>query len=147
VTPSGLPIAWALAPANADERVILRDLLEIDEQLLQNRPHQTLITDKGYQSKELETFLNEHGATLIRPATKRERTRPGARFLKTFRQIVESVNQMTLKAQLDLERHGARKIDGLRARTVQRLLALTAAIWHNEHTNQPTLRSHTAFDH
>jgi hypothetical protein len=35
-------------------------------------------------------------------------------------------------------------IDGVIARVLQRILALTAAIWHNEHTGQPILRSRTA---
>jgi hypothetical protein len=30
---------------------------------------------------------------------------------------------------------------------LQRLLALTAAIWHNQHTGQPVMRSLTAYDH
>ncbi|MCA0292434.1 MAG: IS982 family transposase, partial [Actinobacteria bacterium] len=30
---------------------------------------------------------------------------------------------------------------------LQRLLALTTAIWHNDHTSQPVLRSLTAYDH
>jgi hypothetical protein len=37
----------------------------------------------------------------------------------------------TLKLQLSLERHGARKLPGLRIRIAQRLLALAAAIWLN----------------
>jgi hypothetical protein len=31
--------------------------------------------------------------------------------------------------------------------TLQRNLALTAAIWHNDHTGQPVKRSLTAYDH
>ncbi|MBB4928435.1 hypothetical protein FHR34_007532 [Kitasatospora kifunensis] len=30
---------------------------------------------------------------------------------------------------------------------LQRILALTAAIWHNEHTGQPVMRSLAAYDH
>jgi hypothetical protein len=30
---------------------------------------------------------------------------------------------------------------------LQRLLALTAAIWHNHHRQQPVLRSLIAYDH
>jgi hypothetical protein len=30
---------------------------------------------------------------------------------------------------------------------LQRLLALTAAIWHNHHSDQPVLRPLTAYDH
>jgi hypothetical protein len=145
-TPSGLPIAFALANPKHDERVIARDMLEIDPTLLAQRPGQTLIADKGYRSAEFETMLNDNGATLIRPSVGKEPPRPGQRFLKPFRQIIESINQ-TLKAQLDLERHTARSFAGITARILQRLLALTAAIWHNEQTNQPTLRSLTAYDH
>ncbi|MBK5221828.1 MAG: IS982 family transposase, partial [Acidimicrobiia bacterium] len=37
---------------------------------------------------------------------------------------------------------------GVCARVLQRLLALTAAIWHNETTQQPgPARSLTAYDH
>lgn len=83
---------------------------------------------------------------MIRPTFGKEPARPGQRFLRPFRQIIESINQ-TLKAQLDLERHAARTFAGITARVLQRLLALTAAIWHNEHTAQPVLRSLTAYDH
>ncbi|WP_405476166.1 hypothetical protein [Streptomyces sp. NBC_00009] len=30
---------------------------------------------------------------------------------------------------------------------LQRILALTAAIWHNDHIDQPILRALTAYDH
>ena len=30
---------------------------------------------------------------------------------------------------------------------LQRILALTAAIWHNDHTGQPIKRSLVAYDH
>lgn len=145
-TPSGLPITFALSSPKDDERVIARDMLEIEPGLLANRHGQTVIADKGYRSIEFETMLNTHGATLIRPTLGKERERPGKQFLRLFRQIIESINQ-TLKAQLDLERHAARSFAGITARVLQRLLALTAAIWHNENTNQPVLRSLTAYDH
>ncbi|MDH6128237.1 hypothetical protein P3T39_005220 [Kitasatospora sp. GP82] len=32
-------------------------------------------------------------------------------------------------------------------RVLQRILALTAAIWHNDHTDQPVMRALTAYDH
>ncbi|MEU0466262.1 IS982 family transposase, partial [Amycolatopsis sp. NPDC006131] len=43
--------------------------------------------------------------------------------------------------------HGGRTIEGVGVRIAQRLLALTAAIWHNRATSQPTTRSLTAYDH
>ena len=145
-TPTGLPVAFALANPKIDEREIARDLLEMDADLLDQRPGQRILADKGYVSAEFETFLNEHGATLIRPARKDEPPRPGARFLKPMRQLIESVND-TLKGQLDLEQHGGRTEHGVITRVLQRLLALTAAIWHNQHSGQPKLRSLVAYDH
>jgi Transposase DDE domain len=145
-TPAGLPITFALTHPKLDEREVARDMLETEPELLARHPGQTLIADKGYASAEFETFLAGHGARLLRPAFKNERPRPGARLLKPLRQIIESVND-TLKGQLDLERHGGRTCDGVAVRVLQRLLALTAAIWHNEQTGQPVLRSLTAYDH
>ena len=143
-TPSGLPITWAVAGAKADER---STALEMINHARVARPGQTLIADKGYRSAAFEQVLNQAGMILIRPATKTEKPRPGNRFLKPFRQIIESVNN-TFKTQLDLERHGGRTKPGVIARILQRLLALTAVIWHNETTHQPgPARSLTAYDH
>jgi hypothetical protein len=145
-TPAGLPIAFALTNPKTDEREVARDLFDIDPTLLAGRHPQTLMADKGYRSKAFDTTTTDLGINLIRPATKTEPARPGQRFLKPFRQIIESINQ-TLKAQLDLERHGARSVTGVTARVWQRLLALTAAIWHNQTTSQPVPRSLIAYDH
>ena len=143
-TPSGLPITWALAPAKADERDICLDMLAHSGLA---RPGQTIIADKGYRRASFEEALNQAGMTLIRPATKTEAPRPGRRFLKPFRQIIESVNN-TLKTQLDLERHGGRTKPGVIACILQRLLALTAAIWRNQTTNRPgPARSLIAYNH
>ncbi len=142
-TPSGLPVAYALAGAKTDERDTALDMIAF---AALDRPGQTLIADKGYRRASFETELNTAGITLIRPNLKTEKTRTGRQFLRAFRQTIESVNQ-TLKAQLDLERHGGRTKPGVCARVLQRILALTAAIWHNEQTQQPTLRSLTAYDH
>jgi hypothetical protein len=145
-TPSGLPIAFALTNPKDDERVVARDLFETDSELLGTRNTQTVIADKGYRSAEFEAMLQAHGATLIRPSFASEQVRPGQRFLKPLRQIIESINQ-TLKFQLDLERHAARSLSGVAVRVLQRLLALTAVIWRNEQVSAPVLRSLTAYDH
>jgi len=145
-TPSGLPIAFALASPKEDERDVLWHLLLTDPVLATRLGGQVLMADKGYRSDELEKLLAKMGITLIRPAMKGEPERPGRQFLKPFRQIIESVNQ-TLKAQLDLERHGGRTPAGVIARVWQRMLALTAAIWHNQNTGQPVQRSLVAYDH
>ncbi|MBT2452725.1 IS982 family transposase, partial [Streptomyces sp. ISL-43] len=62
------------------------------------------------------------------------------------RQLIESVND-TLKGQLDLEQHGGRTPEGVGVRVAQRILAMTAAIWHNHQTGQAVSRSLTAYDH
>ena len=143
-TTSGLPLAFALTGAKADERDTALDMIAFSGL---NTTGVTLIADKGYRRASFETELNTAGITLIRPNLKSEPARPGRRYLKAFRQIIESVNQ-TLKAQLDLERHGGRTRQGVAARILQRILAMTAAIWHNETTSRDgPARSLTPYDH
>jgi hypothetical protein len=48
---------------------------------------------------------------------------------------------------LNLEQHGARTIEGVAVRVAQRVLALAAAIWHNNKTGAPITRSLIAYDH
>ena len=103
------------------------------------RPAQTLIGDKNYFGRDFEHQLAEQDIRLLRPARKGEPERPGAPLFKPLRQIIESVNE-TFKGQLDLEQHRGRTPGGVVARVMQRILALTAAIWHNDHTGQPVLR-------
>jgi hypothetical protein len=145
-TPAGLPVAFALANPKTDERDVAIDLFESDPALLAGRDRQVLIADKGYASGEFEARLAHRGIELIRPARRDERPRRGARQLKPLRQIIESINA-TLKTQLSLERHGGHSRQGVLVRVLQRLLALTAAIWHNHHSDQHVLRSLTAYDH
>ena len=145
-TPTGLPITFALASPKADERDVAIDLLDTEPGLLAGRHTQTIIADKGYASRQFERRLAEHGIELVRPARSDEPRRHGAPQLRKLRQIIESVNN-TLKAQLSLEAHGGHSPQGVTVRILQRLLALTAAIWHNHHSHQPVLRSLTAYDH
>jgi hypothetical protein len=144
-TPAGLPITWALATPNIDERQVLM-ATEHDPALLAECPGLLLIADKGYVSAELDAFLAERGVRLLRPSYRNRTPRPGEYLLKPIRQLIESVND-TLKGQLDLELHGGRTIAGVGARIAQRILALTAAIWHNRHTGQPITRSLIAYNH
>jgi hypothetical protein len=112
----------------------------------QQRPGLTVIADKGYVSAELDRFLAERGVRLLRPSYRNRTPRPGEHLLKPVRQLIESVFD-TLKGQLDIELHGGRSIDGVGASIGQRLLALTAAIWHNRATGQHVTRSLIAYDH
>ena len=142
-TPSGLPVAFALAGAKADEREVCAEMIARAQIA---RSAQTLIADKGYRSKAFEQQLNDAGITLLRPATRAEPQRPGARFLRPLRQIIESINN-TLKAQLSPERHRGRTRAGVAVRILTRILALTAAIWHNRTNHHQPARSLTAYDH
>ena len=135
-----------LTNPKADEREIALDLFESDPALLAGRHRQTLLADKGYRSAEFERRLADLGIELVRPSMHRERPRRGEPELRSLRQIIESINH-TLKSKLSLEHHGGHTQQGVATRIVQRLLALTAAIWHNHHTDQPVLRSLVAYDH
>ena len=119
-TPSGLPVAYALTGAKADERDTCLDMITHAGIA---RRGLTLIADKGYRRASFEDQLNAAGIALIRPAAKTEPPRPGRRFLRPLRQIIESVN-WTLKSQLGLERHRGRTRPGVAARILQRLLVL-----------------------
>src|SRR6266508_2186505 len=145
-TVHGLPVAFALATPTADEREVLADLFDVEPGLLAARRGQRLLLDKGYRDAETEAILAARRVVVLRPAYQRETPRPAASLFKALRQCIESVND-TLKGQLDLERHGGRTIEGVTVRVLQRLLALTAAIWHNHKTGQPVIRSLVAYDH
>ena len=140
----GLPVAYALTGAKADERTVLTDLIATTPAL--SGGGRTLIADKNYYGREFESTLAATGFTLLRKARAGEEPRPGAHLFKPLRQIVESVFD-TFNGQLSLERHGGRTQTGVITRVLQRLLSLTAVIWHNEHTGQPVLRSLIAYDH
>jgi len=56
--------------------------------------------------------------------------------LLRMRQWIEAIFR-TLKGQLSLEQHGARRRHGLYARVGQRLLAMATCIWHNTNIGAP----------
>jgi hypothetical protein len=141
----GLPTGFALTGAKADERQVLLGILA-DPDLAALLPGQVIIGDKNYYGRDFEAQLASAGVSLLRPARKGEPDRPGAQFLRPLRQVIESIND-TYKGQLDLERHGGHTPAGVLARVLQRILALTAAIWHNDNTGQSVRRSLLAYDH
>ena len=143
----GLPLGWALTGAKADERDVLIEILSTTSTLVSNtRESATIIGDKNYYGRAFEATLADQGITLLRPARKGETPSPGHRFFKPLRQIIESVND-TLEGQLDLEHHQGRTIAGVCTRIGQRILALTAAIWHNDRIGHTIRRSLTPYDH
>jgi len=142
----GLPVAFALTGAKAVEREVLLDLLATEQDLVRSRPDQVLLADMNYYGRQFEHELAATGLRLLRPARRSEPPRAGSALFKPLRQVIESVNQ-TFKAQLDLEHHHGRTKCGVTVRILQRILALTSVIWHNDHTGQPVKRSLTAYDH
>jgi hypothetical protein len=145
-TLGGLPVGFALTGAKADERQTLLSILAAHPALAARRPGQVLIADRQYYGAEFEAALASQRLRLLRPARKGESERAGAHLFKPLRQTIESINQ-TFKGQLDLERHGGHTPAGVLVRVLQRILALTAAVWHNDHTSAPVHRSLTAYDH
>jgi hypothetical protein len=121
-------------------------VLDEDADLLAQRPGLVVLADKGYVSTQLDAYLQARGAELLRPSYRSRAPRPGQALLAPIRQLIESVYD-TLKGQLDLELHGGRSLTGVTTRIAQRLLALTAAIWHNRATGQPITRSLIAYDY
>jgi hypothetical protein len=145
-TLTGLPVMFALAGAKADERETLLGMLGAARDVTAAHPGQVIIGDKNYFGRAFEAELAERELTLLRPVRKGEAGRAGQNLFKPLRQVIESVN-WTFKGQLDLERHGGKTPEGILARVLARVLALTAAIWHNDKTGQPVMRSLTAYDH
>src|SRR5512133_501078 len=72
----GLPVAFALTGAKADERQVLVDLLAVEPELVAARPGQTLLADKHYYGREFQAILAGLGVRLLRPARKGEPQRP-----------------------------------------------------------------------
>jgi hypothetical protein len=134
----------ALLGYTSESRWIGR-ILATSPALAAHRPGQVLIADRQYYGAGFEAALASQQLRLLRPARKGERERPGSRLFKPLRQTIESINQ-TFKGQLDLERHGGHTPAGVLVRVPQRLLALTAAIWHNWRIGTPVKRSLVAYD-
>jgi len=129
--PDGTPRAIAITSPKIDER-------EVAIKLLTRAPRaggETVIADKGYAGREFAQNVTELDATLLRPRRKNE---PGPQpHLAPIRQRIESIF-WTCKDILTLERHGARTLQGLRERILQRLLCLAAAINLNHQLGRPT---------
>jgi hypothetical protein len=150
-TLQGLPVGFALTGAKADERQTLLGILDAAGPAVTRQPNnpgrrQIIIGDKNYYGQGFEAELTDAGIDLLRPTRKGEPARAGTRYFKPLRQVIESINQ-TFKSQLDLERHGGRTPAGVWTRVVQRILALTAALWLNDHTGRAVKRSLLTYDH
>ena len=145
-TCDGTVTGFGLAnPKLFGEREEARQMLK-DQPANRPAPGTAIVTDKGLSGEDFENFLAspDLGLDLVRPARKDEEE--PRYFPNWLRQRVEAII-WTLKHQLGLERHGGRVPAGLWARIVQRLLALTACIWHNCSIGAHVKRSLIAYDH
>jgi hypothetical protein len=130
-SPDGTPRALELCSPKLDEREIGTVLLD---RVRRNGPV-TLIADKGYAGRAFAVQVAQREATLLRPARKDE---PGhGPHLAPIRQRIESIF-WTCKDILTLERHGARTLQGIRERILQRFCCLAAAITLNHQIGRPS---------
>lgn len=126
--PDGMPVSFALAPANEPEREVAAAMLERARKTGLLTGGELIIADKGFAGQEFEQTVASLHATLIRPDRKDEQPRFGK--LGGIRQWIESVYD-TAKGQLSLEQHGGHIPEGVWVRVCQRVLALAAGVWHN----------------
>jgi len=122
-------VGWVLTGAKADEREALQTILNATPAWAMAREHrQSLLADKNYFGKLFQADLADADIDLLRGTRKGEKPRPGQRFLKPLRRVIESAND-TLKHQLDLEAHGGLHLEahggrsgaGVCARITQRV--------------------------
>lgn len=126
--PDGMPISFALAPANEGEREVAAAMLDRARREGLLTGGEIIIADKGFAGQEFEETVACMDATLIRPDRKGEKPRFGK--LGGMRQWIESIYD-TAKGQLSLEDHGGHIPEGVWTRVCQRVLALAAGVWHN----------------
>jgi len=84
-TLGGLPVAFALTGAKADERQTLLGMLAADPALAADRPGQTLIADRHYYGTQFEAALTAQHLRLLRPARKGQHERDRAHLFKPAR--------------------------------------------------------------
>jgi Transposase DDE domain len=126
--PDGMPISFALAPANEPEREVAAAMLERARADGLLTGGEIIISGKGFAGTEFEQIIASLDATLLRPDRRDEPPRFGK--LSRVRQWIESIYQTT-KSQLSLESHGGHIPEGVWARICQRVLALAASVWHS----------------
>jgi hypothetical protein len=127
----GTPRAFTFTSPKRDEREVGLELLG----RCVRRGGETLLSDKGYASKEFTSAVRDRDAIHVRPVRRDE---PGeGPHLASLRQRIESIF-WTFKDILTLERHGARTLAGLTERILQRFLCLAACISLNYQLGRPS---------
>jgi hypothetical protein len=128
----GTPRALRLVSPRLDDREVGLTLL----QRCDLAGGETVLGDKNYAGRDFARAVNDLDATIVRPRRKDEPGR-GRPHLAPIRQRIESIF-WTCKELLTLERHGARTLEGLRERILQRLLTLAACITLNHQLGRPS---------
>jgi hypothetical protein len=127
----GTPRALRLVSPKLDDREVGLALL----QRCNLAGGETVIGDKNYAGRDFAAAVSALDTTIVRP---RRRDEPGqGPHLAPIRQRVESIF-WTCKDLLTLERHGARTLNGLRERILQRFLTLAACIPLNHQLGRPS---------
>jgi hypothetical protein len=127
----GTPRGLSLTSPKRDEREVALELLA----RCNRRGGETLLGDKGYAGRDFAHAVTDLDATIVRP---RRTDEPGhGPHLAPIRQRIESIF-WTCKDLLTLERHGARTLEGLRERILQRFLTLAACITLNHQLGRPS---------
>ena len=129
--PDGTPRALALTSPKIDERDVALGLLA----RCRRQGGEILLGDKGYAGRAFAHAVSDLDATIVRP-TRRDEPGRGP-HLAPIRQRIESIF-WTCKDILTLERHGARTLQGLRERVLQRFVCLAAAIALNHQLGRPS---------
>jgi hypothetical protein len=139
-------VTVALTGAKADERQVLLELLAVEPQLVATQPGQVLIADKHYYGREFEQRVGELGVRRLRPV---RQAKPSGLARTCSSRCGSSSSRSTRpsRASWTWNATATAPASGVAFRMLQRILALTAVIWHNDKTGQPTLRSLVAYGH
>ena len=143
---SGLPVAFALTGAKADERDSLLGMLDADPNLLATHPGQTLMADKNYYGRQFEAALADAGVELLQLARTGKKPRAGQQLLQAAaagRRIGQQHPQDPARPRTPRRtnlRRSRRTRSATHPRPHRRHLA-------NDRIDQSVLRSLTAYDH
>lgn len=133
VDPEGVVMAFGLAPANCDERLI-------GEFLVSSDGHDGYLADKGFSSVDWERhWLETYGALVAATPQKSARrawSERACRWAAGKRQIIEGVISQ-LKDQFFLERHRAKTLSGLLTRLAAKIAAYTCGLCLNALLGRP----------
>ena len=104
-TLQGLPVAFALTGAKADEREVLAGMFTACRTWSSPGPARPSSATRTTTVPPSRQPWPARGSGCCGPPARASPPGPGAHLFKPLRQIIESVND-TFKGQLDLERHG-----------------------------------------